>query len=323
MTKKALFMMFFLIPTSILFLAGYGCKGDNEKIIGFIPMTMNNEYFVTMVNAAKQEADKLGVSLLVDSGDSHRSAHTQLMIAEEMIEKKVDAICLVPSSSSSALAVLTLAASKKIPVINIDTKINEVMLMQAGLKPVPFIGTDNYSGAGMGAKYAMDNLNIAGSQVAILTGIDGQLNAEDRRNGFVDNIKSVEIVTEQTANWEMDQGYEVTQKILRAHPEISFLSCGNDGMALGAVQAVKEVGKTDTIMIFGYDAVPAALDAIEEGEMVATVAQFPAEMGILGIQTALEMINGDAVELTTYTKTEVINKENVGVFKEYLKQFTD
>ncbi len=321
--KRRIFSAFaLLMAASILFLNGLSCKKGNNALIGFIPMTMNNEYFITMVNAAEQEAERLGVRLMVDSGDSHRSANAQLMIAEEMIQHKVDAICLVPSSSSSALAVLTLASAKKIPVINIDTKINEVMIMQSGLQAVPFIGTDNYTGAAMGADYAVRKLNIMGKKVVILTGIEGQLNASDRRNGFVDNATGIEVVHEQTANWEMDQGYEVVKTVLERNPDIDFISCGNDGMALGAVQAVKEAGKSDSIMIFGYDAVPAALDAIEMGDMVATVAQFPAEMGILGVQTALNMIKGEAVELTTYTKTEVIDKENVGVFKEYLKQFS-
>ena len=187
------------------------------------------------------------------------------MIIENMIQRHVDAICIVPSSSSSVIVALKKAEAAGIPVINIDTRINEEKVKNAGLKPVPFIGTDNYSGAAMGADYAMKNLGIEGSKVAILTGISGQQNAADRRNGFVDNVKGIDIVAEQTANWEVEQGYNVLQNILQANPDITFVSCGNDGMALGAAQAVKEAGKADSVKVFGFDAVSAALDAIEEG----------------------------------------------------------
>jgi ribose transport system substrate-binding protein len=295
--------------------------GSDETVIGFIPMTMNNEYFITMVNAAEKEAAKLGATLNVQAGDSHSSADAQLMIIENMIQRHVDAICIVPSSSSSVIVALKKAEAAGIPVINIDTRINEEMVKNAGLKPVPFIGTDNYSGAAMGADYAMKNLGIEGSKVAILTGISGQQNAADRRNGFVDNVKGIDIVSEQTANWEVEQGYNVLQNVLQANPDITFVSCGNDGMALGAAQAVKEAGKADSVQVFGFDAVSAALDAIEEGALVGTVAQFPAEMGILGVQAAMKLIAGESVEMTTYTKTEVIDKSNVSEFKDYLKQF--
>lgn len=318
MKKSVLCILFLVVIASFSFANGQQEKG---VVIGFIPMTMNNEYFITMVNAAEKEAAKLGVSLNVQAGDSHSSADAQLMIIENMIQCKVDAICIVPSSSSSVIVALKKAEKAGIPVINIDTRIDAAMVEEAGLKPVPFIGTDNYSGAAMGAKYAMENLNLKGSKVAILTGISGQQNAADRKNGFVDNAMGINIVSEQTANWEVEQGYNVLQNVLQANPDITFVSCGNDGMALGAAQAVKEAGKSDSVQVFGYDAVSAALDAVEEGALVGTVAQFPAEMGILGVQTSLKLLAGEPVDLTTYTKTEVIDKSNVADFKAYLKQF--
>jgi ABC-type sugar transport system substrate-binding protein len=55
--------------------------------------------------------------------------------------------------------------------------------------------------------------------------------------------------------------------------------------------------------------------------MAGTVAQFPAEMGIQGVQAALKMINGESVPEITYTKTEVIDAANVAEFKKYLDQF--
>ena len=55
--------------------------------------------------------------------------------------------------------------------------------------------------------------------------------------------------------------------------------------------------------------------------MVGTVAQFPAEMGIQGVQAALKMINGESVPDVTFTKTQVIDNANVAEFKEYLGQF--
>jgi len=316
--KKVLFTVF-----CILLCLGIGTvvSAAEKKVIGFIPMTMNNEYFVTMVNAAKLEAEKQGVDLLVQAGERHGSADEQLRIIEDMITREVDAICVVPSSSTGLISAIKKAQKAGIPVVNLDTRIDPAAVKEAGLTPVPYIGTNNYDGAKMGGQYALDNLKIDGMEVAILTGISGQQNAADRRNGFVDATKGkVKVVAEQTANWEVEQGFNVFQNILQANPNVGFVFASNDNMGLGAIRACKAAGRKD-IKVLGYDAVSGALQSVKEGEMVGTVAQFPAEMGIQGVQAALKMINGEKVPEVIFTKTEVIDSTNVVDFNKYLNQF--
>ena len=84
--------------------------------VGFIPMTLSNEYFITMVNAAKIEAEKSGVELLVQAGQSHGSAEEQMQIIENMITKRVDAICIVPSSSQGLIPALRKAEKRASPL---------------------------------------------------------------------------------------------------------------------------------------------------------------------------------------------------------------
>lgn len=312
------------VLTFVVCVATLGLSEINAEdiVIGFIPMTMNNEYFVTMVNAAKIEAEKQGVELLVQAGERHGSADEQLRIIEDMITREVKAICVVPSSSTGLVSAIKKAQKANIPVINLDTLIDPEAVKAEGLDPVPYIGTNNYDGAKMGGEYALANLNIEGKKVAVLTGIAGQQNAADRANGFKDaTAGKVEVVAEQTANWEVEQGYNVFQNILQANPDVSFVFASNDNMGLGAIRAIKEAGKEAEITVLGYDAISAALEAVEEGKMAGTVAQFPAEMGIQGVQAALKMINGESVPEITYTKTEVIDAANVAEFKKYLDQF--
>jgi len=316
--KKVLFIVFCLLLCVSI---GTIVSAAEKKVIGFIPMTMNNEYFVTMVNAAKIEAEKQDVDLLVQAGERHGSADEQLRIIEDMITREVDAICVVPSSSTGLISAIKKAQKAGIPVVNLDTRIDPAAVKEAGLQPVPYIGTNNYDGAKMGGEYALKNLKIDGMEVAILTGISGQQNAADRRNGFADATKGkVKIVAEQTANWEVEQGFNVFQNILQANPNIGFVFASNDNMGLGAIRACKAAGRKD-IKVLGYDAVSGALQSVQEGEMVGTVAQFPAEMGIQGVQVALKMISGEKVTEVTFTKTEVIDSNNVVDFNKYLNQF--
>ncbi len=90
-------------------------------------------------------------------------------------------------------------------------------------------------------------------------------------------------------------------------------------MGLGAYRAIKEAGKD--VIVIGYDAISAALDAVKVGELVGTVAQFPAEMGIMGVQAAVKIKNGETVPDFIQTGSMMIYSGNVDWFVEYLSQY--
>lgn len=296
-------------------------KVSKERVIGFIPMTLNNEYFITMVNGAMQEAEKQGVKLLVQAGEKHGSAEEQLQLVENMIVNKVDAICIVPSSSEGLITALKKAQEAGIPVINLDTKLDAELVKSSGLGAVPFIGTNNYDGAKLAGEYVLESFD-EGINVSVLTGISGQQNAADRRNGFVDAVgEKVNIVAEQSADWEVEKGYNATQNTLQANKDLNLVFASNDNMGLGAVRAIKEAGLE--ISVIGFDAINEALSSITKGEMLGTVAQFPAKMGIEGVKAAIKLIDGDEVPEITWSGAELITKDNVAEFKEYLDQYKD
>lgn len=297
-------------------------EAKDEITIGFIPMTLNNEYFITMVNGAKQKAEELGVKLDVQAADQHASAAAQLTIIENMITSGVDGICIVPSSSEGLVSALQKCKESGIPVINLDTIISQAVLDEVGLE-VPFYGTNNYEGAKAAGEYVVANYP-EGTVTAILTGIEGQQNAADRRNGFFDAAGAhVNVVAEQSANWEVDQGYTATQNIMSANPDLQLIFASNDGMAIGALRAVEEANKKDAIKIIGFDAISEALNLVEAGDFLGTVAQYPAEMGILGVDNMVKVINGETIEQNIDTGTKLITQENVADHKEYSAQFAD
>ena len=307
-----------VVMMCVVTLAGFAA---GKKTIAFIPSTLENEHFVIQVEGAKAEAARLGVTLLVQAGSRHADVEEQVRIIEDMIARKVDAICLVAAHTTGVISGVEKALKAKIPVVMVDNDLDRAMWESKGNPDIPFVGSKNYDGAKMVAEFALNTVKIAGWKAALLTGVEGNSAAIDRKAGFADTVKGkVDIVAMQTANWEVEQGYTVFQNMLQAHPEIKFLFACNDNMALGAARALKEKGRKDVVVI-GYDAIPAALDLVKKGEMKATLAQFPAVMGATAVQTALKMSNGEKVEMRIYTKLEVITADKVDGFLKYLAQF--
>lgn len=295
-------------------------KSNADIKLGFVGMTLNNEYHITLANGAKSAAEGFGVSIDVQAGDQHASAAAQLTIIENMLANGVDGIIIVPSSSEGLETALKKCKDAGIPIVNADTRLNEQVVKNAGIE-IPFYGTDNYEGAKLAGQYVKENLP-AGCVTAILTGIEGQQNAADRLNGFKDGAGDhIKAVAEQTANWEVDQGYTAAQNIISANPDLQLFFCSNDNMGIGALRAVQEAGLQDKIDIIGFDAVSEALNLVESGDFLCTVAQYPAEMGILSVHNLLQMIQGESYEIYIDTGCQVITADNVAAHKEYSSKY--
>ncbi|MCJ7802812.1 MAG: substrate-binding domain-containing protein, partial [Candidatus Marinimicrobia bacterium] len=121
----------------------------------------------------------------------------------------------------------------------------------------------------------------------------------------------INLVATQTANWERDQGYNVFQNILQSHPDIQALFACNDMMALGAVEAIAAMGKTDKIIVVGFDAITDARQAITEGRMSASIAQHPYEMGQVALEKAWELLQGKSIPTEIPVKIELITAESL------------
>ena len=102
----------------------------------------------------------------------------------------------------------------------------------------------------------------------------------------------------------------VMEAQLIANPDINLVLCHNDDSALGALEAIKEAG-VEGIAVIGFDGNASAKESIAAGELTATIAQQPEEMGYLSVMTALSALKGETVEKVISVPTVVIDASNV------------
>ncbi len=283
-------------------------EGDySGKTIGFCGMTLNNEYHIILANAVKKAGEALGMKVEVQAGAVHQSVDEQLVIIENYINQQVDGIILVPAASQGLISALQECKDANIPVINLDTQLDQATRDTLGME-IPFYGTDNYVGGQLvGAKVAEMYPN--GAKVAILRGVQGQTNDDDRYNGFLDKAGKVDLVFEQHANWETDKGYTAIQNCLQSNEDLQVIYCENDNMGIGAYQAVEEAGKTDQIKIFSYDGVTEGLRYVVDGKFECTCAQQPIEMGKLGVINMAKVFAGQSAEQYIDTGCKLITQD--------------
>jgi ribose transport system substrate-binding protein len=218
-----------------------------------------------------------------------------------------------PSDSLELIPVLKRAQDAGIVVINIDNRLDIEFSESAGLANVPFISVNNEMAAYQSAKYISDQITSP-TQAVILEGIRSAKNAEDRKNGamqaFYEN-ENIDLVAMETAHWKIDEGYEVTKELFANYPNIGAIFAANDMMALGAIQYIHEIGKTNDVSIASFDALKEAREAIKEGTLDVTIDQLAAEQGYLGVEYAIHMLNGEDLPVETFIDFMMVTRENV------------
>src|SRR6188474_3477154 len=220
--KKGLVLVL-LVILSVTFLS---CQRGTEQAggaprIALVLKTANNPFFIDMQKGAEEAARKLGVNLIVQAAEREVDVEKQMQIIENLIQTKVAALCITPSGSKEIVPAIVKANKVGIPVLIVDTRVNQPALDAAGGKISGFIGSDNLEGGRVAGQFIVKALQGKG-KVAVLEGIPGHETGDSRLKGFREimaNNPGIEIVSSQTANWERDQGYTVFQNVLQAHPE--------------------------------------------------------------------------------------------------------
>jgi ribose transport system substrate-binding protein len=313
--KKILVLM--VVGTLSLFALSCGrgpATTDGKPTIALVVKTLNNPFFNDMQKGAEEAAKSLNVNLLVQAAEREVDVEKQMQIVENLIQSKVSALVITPSGSKEIVPAIVKANRAGIPVVILDTRVNPQTLTEAGGKIAGFIGSDNFEGGRLAGELMVKALGGKG-KVAVLEGIPGHETGDSRLKGFRQSIAQapgIQIVSSQTANWERDQGYNVFQNMLQAQPDIQGLFACSDLMALGAVEAIAAAGKTGKIAVIGFDAFSEARDAVRKGAMVGTVAQSPAEMGRLGVESAARLLKGEKVQEEMTVKIQLITKDNLG-----------
>jgi ribose transport system substrate-binding protein len=306
----------------ILLLMGFlvsGCHREDLKTekarVALVLKTLNNPFFLDMQKGATEAAQRLGLDLTVQAAERELDVEKQMQIIENLIQTRVDALCITPSGSKEIIPSIAKANQAGIPVLIVDTRVDEALLEEHRIET--FIGSDNYEGGRIAGRYIVEKLG-GRANVAILEGIPGHETGDARLRGFRDGVKDapgVEIVTSQPANWERDQGFNVFQNMMQAHPEADTLFACSDLMALGALEAIEAGGKAGRIRVIGFDALQEARQAIVEGKMLASVAQYSSEMGRLAVESAARVIGGNDIPEYIPVKIELITKDNAGLEK--------
>jgi ribose transport system substrate-binding protein len=305
-----------LLLTAVLSACGSEKDMENESStsksqparVALVMKSLANEYFINMMEGAKahqlENAEKY--ELIVNGTKNESDLAQQVSLVEQMMAAQVDILVLAPVSSKGMLPVVKRAIDQGIVVVNIDNRFDQDVLQQMGMS-VPFVGPADREGAKLVGLEVAKYLN-AGDEVAIIGGLPGAYNAQQRQAGFEDAMteSSLNIISIQSADWESAKSATVAAAILSENPNLKALLCSNDSMALGAVAAVRQAGRTGDVLVVGFDNLSAANDLVQSGELLATIDQHGDELAVYGIEYALQILHSGVIPENIITPVDLI-----------------
>lgn len=292
-------------------------SGDGEAVKATLVIsTLNNPFFVSVVDGAKKAAADSDVDL--DVQNANNSDQTALNATTTALTKKPSVLIIDPVGSESGGTMTKAANQADVPVVAFDRAPDSGELDS-------FIGYDAVQAGKEAAKSLAESIGEKGKVVEI-QGILGTNVAQDRSKGFNEGIEAypdIEVVAKQSADFDRGKALDVMTNVLQGNSDIDGVYAANDEMALGVVAALKARNLAGKVQVVGNDGIGDALKAIEAGTMYSTHAESPFVLGkeVLGI--SLKVAQGERVEKNTVLQGRLVTKDQVADFCSFLEKEGD
>jgi simple sugar transport system substrate-binding protein len=264
------------------------------------------DFFFVLQNAAKSwdKAHK-DATVIFAQGKSATDDAGEIAAIQDMVAKGVKGIAITPTSPAVSKE-LDKAIKKGVKVVLMD---NDIPTWK---NKTALVATNNLKGGTLAGKYLATKLQ-AGDTIAILQGVPGVPALDDRVNGMLSGLgplkSKIKVVSKLATDCAQDKGLSAAQDALTANPDVTAIYAACGPPALGAIQALKNAGKKPgEVILVGFDALPDEVTQIKAGWETASVAQFPAKIGRLGVDTLYKAVKGKKVPKNVDTGTAMVTR---------------
>ncbi len=282
-------------------------KPAKQYTIGLSVPQLNNPHFVNELYGYMDEAEKLGVNLVVVEAGGYQRIDRQVSQIEDLIAHKVNAIIMSATSSSGTVGVVERAISLGIPVSTSASTVDTN-------KITTWVRSDDETIGHMQAEYMGKALNGRGN-VVMLPGPPGVMWAERRRNAFrkriAEKFPGIKIIGEQYSESSPVEGLRIMEDFLQTFSNIDGVYNGADTTAIGAAQTITAAGKSGKIVITTTDFQPDTVNFLRRGTISAMVVQQAVLIGRFGIRAAVNNLEGRAVPKQILIPPVLVTKDDL------------
>lgn len=281
----------------------------DSKKLAYIVSDIKIPFWNIMAKGMENKAEELGYEIEIYS--SNNSKKDELKNTITALKKEVSGLIISPINSSTAVTVLNFAqkANTSVVVSDIGTNSGEY---------VSFISSNNFDGAyniGKVLANTMEQLKLSkDGTVGIVAIPQKRDNGKARTAGFLKamdeaNIKTAGIL--QQVDFSYKETYEHSMSLIKNNPNLKALWLQGSDKYQGALNAIKDSGNENKILLICFDAEPEFLDMIQKGTLVGAAMQQPYLMGQKAVESLIEHLEGKTVAKKQHLEVLAISSKNI------------
>ena len=246
--------------------------------------------------------DQITVSF--DGPADDTDVEKQIDLIDTVLSENPSILCIAAIDRQSCEAQLEMAAENDIPVIMIDSGVEN--------GPVSALcATDNYEAGAEAARKLAEAVGDDG-QIAVMTHTESAQTSQDREKGFTDEITknhpNIEIVNISHENEDFTME-KMADAVFTLYPDIEGYFCTNEAASEAVLSATDASGKE--LAIVGFDSGEVQRNAVENGTQIGFIAQNPYGMGYAAVIAGVRADLGLTVDTFINTSFQWIDSSNI------------
>jgi ribose transport system substrate-binding protein len=268
------------------------CK-DAHPLIGVALPNTSNPYYIAMRQSFIDHGKAAGFTIAVSIADNSDSR--QLSQIDGFIQQKVCAVALNAVDSGPGAAMATALTKAGIPVFTVNVSVAADDLKAQGGQIAQYVGPDQVEGGRVMGEATLAALGKTAKITAGIVGDPQQLPTNERDAGFKQALAAdpnAQVTRVVNGLVQPDVSLKVGMEMLQGNPDMNVIFADTGPGAVGAIQAIKALGRTDKVSLFAFCAATTKL----EGPYKGCAAQQPATYAEIVVKSIRDYVDGKPVK---------------------------
>lgn len=299
-------------------LAACGLPAQNERprlTLAWVSKNLGNPVFDLGYQGAQQKVAELNAAgpyevELLAAGPVAADAVEQARVLDDLTARRVDGIAVSCNDPTACIDPINRAVAAGIPVMTWDSDSPESQRFT-------YLAIDNYAAGRIAAGLLAEAIGGAG-KVAVLTGVPGGLNLDERMRGFAEALvdyPQIEVVATVYSNEDISRGVQGVEEVMQAHPDLRgwfFAGMWPLFADRGSMPLWEQASRNGDVKTVSFDTLPLELELLRDGYLSALVGQKYWGWGYDSIQIVYDRVV-EQKEFSPFIDTgvDIVTRNNV------------
>jgi ribose transport system substrate-binding protein len=296
------FQLLAVLVLAMAAFAGHARAADTTMTIAVFTKNSTNPAYEAFRIAADQIARAAGARIVHFVPQKPDNVDEQKAMVEQVLKDRPDAVVFIPVDDVAMVESVKKLNAAKIPIVLASNPLPGHF--------VTFVGADDFEIGYRQARYLFEHLGGKG-RIVVIEGVPAAPTNRERLRGYrraYVEFPGIEVLGSGIGNYQQPDAKRVMQTFLSEHPQIDAVLSANDGMALGALEALKEANRT--AIVIGINGILPAVKLIERGEILASVDFNMFKIGCTATRAAVRHLRGEPLPDKIMLPAEIIDQTN-------------